>query len=72
MANKVNELCDNEAGIEYKERRDWDAKNKLLSSIDKAKKILKYNPVHTFEEGLENTHEWFVNNWDNIQKSAEF
>jgi nucleoside-diphosphate-sugar epimerase len=72
MANKVNELCGNDAGIEYKERRAWDAKNKLLSSIDKAKKILKYKPQHDFEEGLENTHEWFVNNWDNIQKSAEF
>ena len=72
MANKINEICDNDAGIEFKERRDWDAKTKLLSSIDKAKKILKYNPVHTFDEGLESTHEWFVNNWDNIQKSAEF
>ena len=72
MANKVNELCGNEAGVEYKERRNWDAKNKLLSSIDKAKRILDYKPQHTFEEGLENTHEWFVENWDNIQKSAEF
>lgn len=72
MANKVNELCGNEGGIEYKERRDWDAKTKLLSSIDKAKKILKYEPQHEFNKGLENTHEWFVNNWDEIQKSAEF
>ncbi len=72
MANKVNELCGNEAGIEYKERRNWDAKTKLLSSIDKAKRILDYKPQHTFDEGLENTHKWFVDNWDNIQKSAEF
>ena len=72
MANKVNELCGNEAGIEFKERRNWDAKNKLLSSIEKAKKILNYKPEHEFEEGLENTHEWFVNNWENIKKSAEF
>lgn len=72
MANKVNELCGNEAGIKYKERRDWDAKNKLLSSIDKAKRILKYEPKHGFDEGLENTHDWFVDNWEDIQKSAEF
>ncbi len=72
MANKVNELCDNKAGIKYTERRNWDAKNKLLSSIDKANKILGYKPNHTFEEGLENTYNWFINNWDLIQKSAEF
>jgi len=72
MANKVNELCENKAGIEFKERRNWDAKNKLLSSIDKAKRILKYKPTVEFEQGLENTHEWFVENWENIQKSAEF
>ena len=72
MANKVNELCENKAGIKYKERRNWDAKNKLLSSIDKARKILKYEPKHSFDEGLENTHDWFVENWENIQKSAEF
>lgn len=72
MANKVNEVCGNDAGIEYKERRDWDAKNKLLSSIDKAKKILGYKPQHDFYEGIENTHQWFVDNWENIQKSAEF
>ena len=72
MANKVNELCENEAGIEFKERRNWDAKNKLLSSIDKAKRILKYKPTVEFEQGLENTHDWFVENWENIQKSAEF
>ena len=72
MANKVNELCENKAGIEFKERRNWDAKNKLLSSIDKAKRILKYKPTVEFEQGLENTHDWFVENWENIQKSAEF
>lgn len=72
MANKINEICDNPAGIEYKPRRNWDAKTKLLSSINKAEKILDYKPQHDFYEGIENTHDWFVENWDNIQKSAEF
>ena len=72
MANIINKLCSNEKGINYTQRRNWDAKTKLLSSIDKAEKILKYKPQYTFQEGLENTHQWFVNNWDQIQKSAEF
>jgi nucleoside-diphosphate-sugar epimerase len=38
MANMVNELTGNTEGIAYAARRDWDAKTRLLSSIEKPKK----------------------------------
>jgi len=72
MANMVNKLTGNTAGIAYKERRNWDVKHRLLSSIDKAKEILDYKPQTSFEEGVKTLHDWFVDNWENIQKSAEF
>ena len=72
MANRVNELSGNEAGIEFKERRNWDAKTKLLSSIEKAKDILGYKPTVSFDDGLVKVHDWFETNWENIQESAEF
>ncbi|WP_295722001.1 NAD-dependent epimerase/dehydratase family protein [uncultured Methanobrevibacter sp.] len=72
MANRVNELSDNPAGIEFKQRRNWDAKTKLLSSIEKAKDILGYKPTVSFDDGLVKVHDWFSENWDNIQESAEF
>lgn len=72
MANMVNELTGNEEGVAYAARRDWDAKTRLLSSIEKAKKILNYKPETTFKEGLEKTHSWFVENWGHIQKNTEF
>ncbi len=72
MAKMVNELTGNEAGVIYVERRDWDVKTRLLSSIRKAKRILGYEPQTTFEQGLKKVHEWFVKNWAEIQKSAEF
>ncbi len=72
MANRVNELSNNPAGIEFKERRNWDAKTKLLSSIEKAKNILGYKPTVSFDDGLVKVHDWFSENWDNIQESAEF
>ena len=72
MANKVNELAGNEEGIKFTPRRNWDAKTKLLSSIEKAERILDYKPKMKFEDGLENTYQWFVDNWENIEKSAEF
>ena len=49
MANMVNELTDNEAEIKYVERRDWDVKTRLLSSIEKAKRLLNYEPQMEFE-----------------------
>lgn len=72
MANTVNELTSNEEGIKFVSRRNWDAKTKLLSSIEKAETILDYKPKMKFEDGLEKTYGWFVDNWENIEKSAEF
>jgi nucleoside-diphosphate-sugar epimerase len=72
MAEMVNGLTGNKSGIKYTERRDWDAKTCLLSSIDKAKDILGYKPKINFEDGLNMTYQWFVDNWENIDESAEF
>jgi nucleoside-diphosphate-sugar epimerase len=72
MASVVNRLTGNDAGIQYKERRDWDVKTRLLSCITKAEKVLGYKPMMKFDEGLKETHRWFVENWDTIDKSAEF
>ena len=72
LANIVNELTGNDAGIIYKERRSWDKKTRLLSSIEKARKILKYEPQVEFRQGLEYTYQWFIDNWENIKRSAEF
>lgn len=72
MAEMVNRLSGNKAGIKYTERRDWDVKTRLLSCTDKARDILGYKPETTFEQGLESVHKWFTDNWERIQKSAEF
>lgn len=72
LAVWINELTGNKGGIIYRPRRDWDKKSRLLSSIDKARRILHYEPSMKFKEGLEYTFNWFQNNWDNIRLSAEF
>lgn len=72
MANMVNKISSNECGVAYIERRDWDVKHRLLSSIEKAKRILGYKPKMEFENGLEKVHDWLIDNWYNINKNAEF
>jgi len=72
LAEWINELTDNPGGIVFKPRRDWDKKSRLLSSIEKAKRVLHYEPSMDFKDGLAVTHRWFKDNWDKIKLSAEF
>ena len=72
LANEVNRLTGNDLGVLHIERRDWDAKTRIISSIDKAKRLLDYRPETTLTEGLKHVHEWFVDNWRDIERSAEF
>ncbi len=72
MANYINKLTGNEMGLTFSERRIWDVKCRLLSSISKAERLLGYKPQVSFEKGLINVHDWFIANWDNIRISAEF
>ena len=83
MANMVNELtgqtlrkfnqkCCAEAGIKYVERRDWDVKTRLLSSIEKTKRLLDYKLQMEFEDGLKRVHEWVVENWERYKEDCGF
>ena len=67
----VNELTGNVEGVVYTQRRDWDAKTRLFSSIAKAEELLSYYPQTTFEEGLK-IYSSFVENWDDIENTADF
>jgi nucleoside-diphosphate-sugar epimerase len=67
LAHWINDITGNDAGILFKERRDWDKKSRLLGSIDKAKRVLGYEPRMDFKEGLKRVYTWFVENRANIQ-----
>lgn len=72
LAEKVNHLTGNRAGIIRAEPRVWDTKKRLLASIDRAEMLLGYSPKVNFDEGLATTVEWFKENWDAIRRDAEF
>ncbi|MBI1329813.1 MAG: NAD-dependent epimerase/dehydratase family protein [Alphaproteobacteria bacterium] len=72
LADLINQITGNSAGIVRAERRKWDTKSRLLASIDKARDILGYNPQTRFEDGLSVLHGWFQTYWDEIQRDAEF
>ena len=72
MANQINELVGNSAGIVQAEPRAWDTKKRLLACVDRAKDLLGYEPRTGFQEGLQATILWFRENWQNIRRDAEF
>ena len=72
LANLINKLTNNEAGLIFTERRKWDTKTRLLASIDKARELIDYNPKKSFEQGIQQTIGWFEEKWDLIQASASF
>ncbi len=57
MANVVNKLSVNGVGIAYAERRNWDVKCRLLSSVERAQGLLGYQLRMSFEDGLKNAHQ---------------
>ena len=72
LAHMVNQLTDNQAGIQFAQRRKWDTKKRLLASVDRAGELIGYKPETLFEVGLKNTLDWFQKNWEPIQGAARF
>ncbi len=72
IANWINEITGNKAGIVFKPRRDWDKAIRRRASIEKARRILGYEPKTDMKTGLRKVYEWFNENWENIKASVKF
>ena len=72
LANMINDMIGNKAGIKYASRRKWDTKNRLLASVDRAKELIGYEQKTEFKEGLKNVVSWFKEKWDFINEAASF
>jgi nucleoside-diphosphate-sugar epimerase len=72
MISSINELTGNNTPITTYPARIWDTKKRLLASIDLAKKLIGYKPITSFQDGLQANFDWFNNNWEKIEKAADF
>jgi len=72
LAEMVNRLTENKAGIKFVPRRKWDTKLRLLASVERARELIGYEPKMDFEEGLRKTIAWFMENWEQIDACARF
>jgi nucleoside-diphosphate-sugar epimerase len=71
LAKWINEITGNDAGIVFKEKRDWDKKSRLLASIEKAKKVLGYEPQGDMKAGLKKTYDWFMAHQKEMETSVK-
>jgi len=69
LAEFINDITGNDAGITYVPKREWDKSNRRLASIDKARRILDFEPKMQFRTGLENVNSWLVEHEDIIDRS---
>ena len=72
IADMINEVTDNPAGVEFVARRNWDKITCRKASIEKARKILGYQPSMEIKEGIKRVYDWIVENRDKIEESARF
>ncbi len=72
MAELINTITGNPAGIVRAPARVWDTKKRLLACVDRAGEILGYKPEMDFERGLKSTIRWFEKHWDDIRRDADF
>jgi len=72
LAKMINEITGNDAGITFKPKREWDRSTRRRASIEKARKMLGYQPKTDIKNGLQHVYDWFKKNWDNIKASARF
>lgn len=72
LAKMINAQVGNPAGIVFAPKRKWDTKSRLLASVDRARKLIGYEPKTPFEEGLKQAIAWFKENWEAIDAAARF
>lgn len=66
VAKLVNELTENQAGIEFVQKRLWDRTTRRVASIEKAQSLLGYAPRHLLYDGIATTIAWFRQHWEKL------
>lgn len=71
LAERINRLTGNSAGINLVGRRDWDHVAQRQPSIRKAQTILGFKATASLDQGLERTLSWMQKNWKMIQNQMD-
>jgi nucleoside-diphosphate-sugar epimerase len=68
LAESINLLTGNRAGITYGRKREWDGHKRRRGSFNRARCSVGYEPRVFLPEGLERTLRWFETHWERIDR----
>ena len=60
LAEQINVIARNRAGIQFAERRSWDGIARRYANLEASRRAFGYAPAVTIEEGLRRTHAWML------------
>jgi nucleoside-diphosphate-sugar epimerase len=63
VAETINAVTGNRAGITYLPKREWDHISARCAYIEKARKALGFQPKTALEDGIGRTYDWFRTWW---------
>jgi nucleoside-diphosphate-sugar epimerase len=66
LAETINRICQNPAGIELLEAREWDRSGRRFGSTEKASRELGFTTKVSLEDGLRATVDWMRDNLELI------
>ena len=72
LADTIIRLTGSSSEIQYAPRRSWDNSRTRQADISRAKRILGLEPETRIETGLEETIEWFRQEYESIAESTDF
>jgi nucleoside-diphosphate-sugar epimerase len=67
LAEQVVNVTGSKSKIIHVSKRSWDKSNRRLASIEKARRLIGYEPKMDFKQGLENVYEWLTENREKIE-----
>lgn len=72
VAELVNKITGNNAGIQHIASRDWDKIQRRRASIERANTVLGYQPSTKIEEGIAKTIDWIKQKLPLIDREGHF
>jgi len=72
LADRINELTGNDAGVTHVTARHWDRRKRVYASIDRAGELIGYAPSIDLAEGLRRMIAWYRKNWARLEAAARF
>jgi len=72
LADRINELTGNDAGVTRIAPRHWDRRKRVCASVDRAAGLIGYQPSVDLGDGLARMVAWYRQNWERIRAAARF